>query len=300
MEAFSQILVYGAGAIGSYLGARCSPRATLIARPDHVEAIRRHGLAISGLEEDRVTIAAQEQCPAIRENALLMVAVKRGDVEAAGHALAPQVRTDTVVAALSNGLDPDRVLADILDRPVPRVIVQLGVTLDGPGRISCWGGHLVLGHGAVEDRIASSFGQGGLVVQRTQDLPLVVWKKFAVNCVANPLSALTGRCNRELVHPELAPLRDAIVAEVARLAETENVNLPADLRERIDLALGSSGNRTSMLQDIRRGRPTEIEHLNGLVARRLADHGIAAPINQGLAQMVRMISHRERERRRQS
>jgi 2-dehydropantoate 2-reductase len=194
-----------------------------------------------------------------------------------------------VVAALSNGLDPERVLGEILGRPVPRVIVQLGATLDGPGRISFWGGNLMLGPGAAEDRIAAAFAPGGLVVERTDDLRRVVWQKLAINCVANPLSALTGRCNRELVDPELAGLREAIVAEVRQLAATEGVVLAPDLRERIDAALGRSANRTSMLQDVERGRPTEIEHLNGLVARRLGERGIAAPVNRGLAQLVRML-----------
>lgn len=293
---FSQIVVFGAGAIGSYLGARCRPRGILVARPDHVAEIRRSGLRIGGREDERIGIEAVECCPDLEENALVLVAVKLGDVEEASRILRPLLRPDTVVAALSNGLDPDRVLAGHLDRPVPRVIVQLGVTLDAPGRISFWGGHLMLGPGSVEDRIAGSFERGGLVVERTTDLKRVVWQKFAVNCVANPLSALTGRCNRDLVGPELAPLRDAIVDEVRRLAAAEGVDLAPDLRERIDAALGSSSNLTSMLQDIRRGRPTEIDHLNGLAARRAAEHGIAAPVNRGLAELVRMLSRRSRLR----
>lgn len=290
MRTFSQVVVFGSGAIGSYLGARCSPRGILVARPDHVAAIRRHGLMISGVEDDRVEIEAEEQCPPIQENALVMVAVKLGDIETAGGALARQLQADTVVAVLSNGLDPDRIMTEILGRPIPRVIVQLGVTLDGPGRISCWGGKLTLGHGDVEDRIASCFIEGGLTVERTHDLRDVVWRKFAINCVANPLSALTGRCNRDLITPELAALRHAIVEEVRLLAARENVTLPADLLPRIDAALSRSTNRTSMLQDIQRGRPTEIEYLNGLVAKRLAGYGLAAPVNQGLAEMVRLLS----------
>jgi 2-dehydropantoate 2-reductase len=293
MDAFSQIIVYGAGAIGSYLGMRCSPYATLVARPDHVAAIRSDGLRISGLENECMVPAAAEECPAIAENALVLVAVKMGDVEAAGRDLAPRIRPDTVVAALSNGLDPDRILREILGCPIPRVIVQLGVTLDAPGRISFWGGHLIMGPGAVEDRIVASFKQGGVKVERTEDLDRIVWEKLAINCVANPLSALTGRPNRELVDPELTGLREAIVEEVRRLAATEGVVLPPDLCERIDAALSRSSNRTSMLQDLERRRPTEIEYLNGLVARRLAELGIPAPVNRSLAQMVRMMKRCE-------
>ncbi len=288
MDPFSRIIVYGAGAIGSYLGARCVPPATLVARPDHAAAVARDGLRIGGLEDARVPLAAVSECPPVAENALVLVTVKMGDVAAAGRDLAGRVRPDTVVAALSNGLDPERILGDLLGRTVPRVIVQLGATLDGPGRISYWGGRLLLGPGAVEDRLAAAFTQGGLAVERTEDLRRVVWEKLAVNCVANPLSALTGRRNNELVDPELAGLREAIVDEVRQLAATQGVVLAPDLRERIDTALGRSANRTSMLQDIERGRPTEIEYLNGLVARMAAERGLSAPVNRGLAQMVRM------------
>ena len=295
MEPFSQVIVFGAGAIGSYIGARCSPRGILVGRPDHVAAISRDGLQITGKEDDRVEIAASEQCPPIQDNTLVLVTVKMGDVEVAGHVLAPMLQTDTVVAVLSNGLDPERILAEILNRPVSRVIVQLGVTLEGPGEISYWGGSLMLGPGAVEDHITSCLEPGGLLVKRTRDLQRVVWQKLAVNCVANPLSALTGRCNRDLITPELAALRGTIVEEVRLLATMENVTLPADMCERVDTALSSSGNLTSMLQDIRRGRPTEIEYLNGLVASRLAEHSIEAPVNQGLAEMVRLLSRGTQE-----
>ena len=295
MTAFTSIIVYGAGAIGSYLGARCVPPATLVARPGHAAAVAADGLRIAGLEDAHVPLAAVAECPPVPGNALVLVAVKTGDVAAAGRDLAGRLRADTVVAALGNGLDPERILGEIVGRPVPRVIVQLGATLDGPGRISFWGGHLMIGPGEAEDRLAAAFTAGGLEVRRTDDLRRVVWEKLAINCVANPLSALTGRRNRELVDPELAGLREAIVAEVRRLAAAEGVVLAPDLGARIDAALGRSDNRTSMLQDVERGRPTEIEHLNGLVARRLAGHGLPAPVNRGLAQMVRMLG-RDRAR----
>ncbi len=289
VDGFSQVIVFGAGAVGSYLGARVSPPAILVGRPDHVAAIRANGLRITGEEDDCVRLEAVESCPVAGERALVLVAVKMGDIPAAAAALEPRLRDDTVVAVLSNGLDPDRQLADVLRRPVARVIVQLGVTLEGPGEVSCWGGGLMFGPGVTEDRIAACFAPSGLRIKRTRDLARIVWQKLAVNCVANPLSALTGRNNRDLITPELAPLRGLIVEEVRQLAATEGVELSADLLPRLDAALGKSRNRTSMLQDIRRGRPTEIEHLNGLVASMAVERGLAAPVNAGLAELVRLL-----------
>jgi len=287
---FSQVIVLGAGAVGSLIGARLTAPTVLVGRREHVTAMLEHGLKISGLEDDRVEVDASETCPTIEAGSLVLVAVKMGDIEQSGQILAPLLHGDTEVAVLSNGLDPDRRLSRILGRPVRRVIVQLGVTLERPGEVSTWGGALMLGPGDTEDRLAVCFEQAGFPVKRTHDLERVIWQKLAANCVANPLSALTGCCNQDLITPELRGLRQLIVEEVRQLAATEGVDLSVDFLDRLDAALLESKNQTSMLQDIRRGRPTEIEFLNGLVARRMVDKGLDAPVNRALAEMVRMLS----------
>ncbi|MFH1843532.1 MAG: 2-dehydropantoate 2-reductase [bacterium] len=308
MKSFGQVIIYGAGAIGSYLGARLVTPTVLVARPDHVAAIRRDGLSISGAETDRVAdateidrgakatetdrvaIAAQTICPDLQPHSLILIAVKLSDLEAAADDLAPRLCDDTEVAVLSNGLDPEQRLAERFQRPVTRVIVQLGVTLDGPGAVTFWGGELMLGPGDREDRLTSLFEQSGFTVKRTRDLQRVVWQKFAVNCIANPLSALTGRRNCDLVTPELAGLRRLVLDEVRLLAASEGVTLADDLLERIDAMLAGSQNKTSMLQDVQRGRRTEIDYLNGLVARKAAAAGLEAPINSGLAALVELLT----------
>ncbi|MCP4573581.1 MAG: 2-dehydropantoate 2-reductase [bacterium] len=288
MDRFDSAIVFGAGAVGSYLGARLPLPTVLVARPDHVRRINEDGLRIGGQEEAVVRIPAAEDCPELGPHALVLVGVKLGDLESAAAALAPRLLPDTTVVALANGLRPEAILAEALGRPVSRIIVQLGATLDGPGAVSFWGGGLLMGPGEVEDELARLFSQAGLPVRRCEDLAPSSWRKLAMNCVANPLSLLTGGRNRDLVAPELDHVRQAVVDEVARLAATEGVELPPDTAASIDRALGRSDNLTSMLQDGRQGRSTEIEFMNGWVARRAEELGLEAPTNRMLAELVRI------------
>jgi 2-dehydropantoate 2-reductase len=216
------------------------------------------------------------------------VTVKLPALASAAKAIAPVLGPDTRVAVAANGLEPDAELARALGRPVQRVIVQLGVTFEEPGVISSWGGSgLQLGPGAAEDELADLFTTSGFQVTRCDDLAFASWRKFAVNCVMNPLSVITGRVNREIVAPDLADLRRGIIDEVRRVAAASGVDLPADLAERLERSMADSGNRTSMLQDFERGRPTEIDQLNGWLVRRADELGIDAPVNRRMVAEVR-------------
>jgi 2-dehydropantoate 2-reductase len=125
---------------------------------------------------------------------------------------------------------------------------------------------------------------------RDPDLLRLSWEKLALNCVANPLTGLTGRRNREIINGELLDLRRALVAEVVALAAANGVVVAEDLAERIDAALSRSRNITSMLQDLRQGRPTEIEFLNGYVDRVSTEMGLDAPFNRAMAGLIRARS----------
>ena len=124
---------------------------------------------------------------------------------------------------------------------------------------------------------------------RVDDLRAVAWDKMAINCVANPLAALTGARNRDLVAPQLEDLRRGVVAEVMAVAAAEGITMPPDTAARVDAMLSRSRNLNSMAQDVLRGRPTEIDHLNGFVAALGEHHGIDTPVNRWLADMVRLL-----------
>lgn len=294
--AVERAVVYGAGALGSYLGARLAAGGglpvTLVARRAHAEAIRARGLAVGGREEflvppGKLEVRAEPAAPG--RGALVLVTVKLPDLAAAGRALAALARPDALFLLVQNGLAGRELFLAGAGRELAatRAIASCGVDLVAPGRVEYWGGGLALERSARSAELAALFARAGVECSQSPDFPRALWKKLAVNCVANPLTALTGARNREIVTPELAALRSSVVEEVRRLAAAEGRSLPADLAARIDEALAASGNRSSMVQDLERGRPTEIEYLNGFVAARSAELGLEAPANAALAALIR-------------
>ena len=286
---FRQAVIFGAGALGSWLGARLDPPAVLVARGEHAAAMREHGLRLGGIEDETVAVEVAEACPDVGPDALVIAAVKTFDFEATIAALRPRLSDDTVVAVLANGLAPELELQRGLERPVVRIVAEFGATRDGPGVVSAWGGRALLGPGDDEDRVAAALTPTGLTIVRVDDLRAVAWDKMAINCVANPLAALTGARNRDLVAPQLEDLRRGVVAEVMAVAAAEGITMPPDTAARVDAMLSRSRNLNSMAQDVLRGRPTEIDHLNGFVAALGEHHGIDTPVNLWLADMVRLL-----------
>jgi 2-dehydropantoate 2-reductase len=299
---FERAVVLGAGAVGSFLGARLAPAlpTVLVARADHAEAIRVSGLRLSGELAETVRVDAAEAMGDPGERALIVAAVKSRSIPDAARTLASHARDDSTILCIQNGLDPDEHLRAELAScgraglEVVRALTSTGCNLVRPGEVEYWGGGLTFADTKEARSVARPFDLAGVPVEFATDFSSEVWRKFAVNCVANPLTAVTGARNREIVTGELAPLRHAIVEEVRACARDLGVELPADLAERIDRALASSNNRNSMLQDLARGRPTEIGELSGRVVRLSEAADRDAPASRTLGRLVRFLERRER------
>jgi 2-dehydropantoate 2-reductase len=295
--AFDSAVVLGAGAVGSYLGARLSRvvPTLLVGRAAHVRAIRERGLRLTGLVDERVELDAAEEAPPLGPRSLVLVAVKLRDLEAAAAVLAERARGEVTILCCQNGLDPDARLRRALDDrlrgglTVLRALTAAGLNLVRPGEVEYWGGGLTF-PAAEEARPAVDLFRGaGVEVAVEAEFGRAVWLKFCVNCVVNPLSAILGVRNREVAAPELATLRRAIVDEVARCAADAGVALAADLHEAVDRAISGSNNRNSMLQDVAYGRPTEVDDLNGLVVRLAAERGRDAPACRTVTLLVKFL-----------
>lgn len=298
---FEHAVVLGAGAVGSFLGARLTPvlPTVLVARAEHAEAIRTSGLRFSGELAETVRVEVTEAMGDPLERALVVVAVKLRSIPDAARTLASHARDDSTVLCIQNGLDPDeRLRAELAScgragLVVRRALTSTGCNLVRPGEVEYWGGGLAFPDTDEARPVARLFDLAGVPVEFAHDFAAEVWKKFAVNCVANPLTALTGARNREIVTGELASLRHAIVEEVRACARDRGVELPADLAVKIDRALSLSNNRNSMLQDLARGRPTEIGDLSGRVVELSQAAGRDAPASRTLGRLVRFLEKRE-------
>ena len=293
--AFKRVVVFGAGAMGSYLGACLSSVSpvTLVARREHVEAMKGRGLFVGGQADIFLPpekLHAVTGISTLSEGCLVVVTVKLSATREAGQTLGGLARADTVFLLAQNGLaGRDLFLEGAGGRvSVARAVASCGVDFRDAGRVEFWGGGgLVFEPGQHTEEFMELFSGAGVECAESEDFEKDLWLKLAANCVVNPLSALLDRRNREVITDDLANLRRRIVVEVSALAAAEGHPLPDDAAEHIDAALKKSRNRSSMLQDIQMGRATEVRYLNGFVARRSAELGLEAPTNAALAALVR-------------
>jgi len=156
------------------------------------------------------------------------------------------------------------------------------------------------GIGSLE-AVARRLGEGGLPAETTQDMRGVLWGKMLYNCALNPLGALAGRSYGELTHdPTTRVLVDEVIREIFRVLDAASIpiawpNADAYLETfHRDLIPPTAAHESSMLQDLRAGRPTEIEALCGAVERLGRRHGIETPVVSALATLVRKAEAAER------
>jgi 2-dehydropantoate 2-reductase len=253
----------------------------------------RAGLRLTGLADESVALDVTGTLPRVAPGTLVVVAVKTGSLPGVADALAENDLDRSAVLTIQNGLNPDTVLERLLGErratptPVLRAITSAACNLVEPGLVEYWGGGWTFPGGSAHDGPADLFASAGVPVDRSADFVRDVWRKLAVNCVANALCAVLGERNNTIVSAQLARVRREIVDEVRACAARAGVTLDDGLSARVDDALATSLNRNSMVQDIAYGRVTEIDELNGFVDRAAAEASAEAPANRTLARLVR-------------
>jgi 2-dehydropantoate 2-reductase len=304
---WSPIVVVGAGALGSYFGgvlARAGHKVTLIGRASHVDAIKRNGLLfLSDDKEERIPIAAATDVSSTRDARLVLFSVKSLDTETAAAAMAPHLSRDAVVLSLQNGVDnPERIGLHVRNQVVP-VLVYAGANIPAPGAVRhTGGGQIVIGQlrkfhvGSEPDRhlldeISGLFGDAGLAVKISGDIEADLWTKLLMNCAYNAISALgDAPYSRMVAMPEVRDLMLDAAKEVAAVAKVKGIRLPDDILEAaMKLADAMPLTKSSTAQDIAKGRPTEIAHLNGYVVRQGQALGVATPVNRALNALTTLL-----------
>ncbi|UTF54208.1 ketopantoate reductase family protein [Natronosalvus rutilus] len=289
------IVVFGAGSLGSLVGGLLARAhdVTLVAREPHASVVAEDGLQISGSLEE-TTHPATRVDGADLEADLAVVTVKSYATENAARALA----TGTFEAALSlqNGMGNEEILAEHLSCPVLAGTATYGAILEEPGIVTCTGlGELVLGArdggpSSVADRVGEAFSRAGLETTVSSSMPHRLWEKLAVNAAINPVTALADAPNGAVLEEPLRDLSRAAARETARLARANEVSLAN--REALaaleSVATVTTANASSMRQDVRAGKRTEIDAINGYVCDRAARCGFEAPTNGTLATLVRV------------
>jgi len=293
-----RVVILGGGAIGSVLAAALASapgrvQPLLVGRREHVQAIRARGLRVIGLRDEPLFLPASEEVDFALDDTLLVVTVKAVDLEAALLRLAPWLRPTTAVLLLQNGWGIRELALGALrgqavpDRNVFVGIVAMGATFVAPGEVTSFGGNI-----RVEPAFAASpffeLLRGlPLKVEASRDIRRDLWTKLLVNSVINPLSVLLQARNRTVAQERFDALKEAILAEGVAVARAEGVELQVDAA--FVNRFVTSDNITSMLQDFRRGRPTEIDFINGAIVRLGREHGIATPVNAFVAALIKAL-----------
>ena len=289
-----QIIVLGAGAIGSLYGAKLAATndVTLVGRAEHVAAINANGLRVEGLESEIVRVRALTALEKIGPNALVLLTTKVPDIAAALEPIARLVREDTTIVSLQNGFDSEVIARRALGNRgvVLRAITQFGAIFEAAGVIQFMArGYTLLEQHERSDRIAAVLTAAGLDCRVSPDIARDVWHKLVINCVVNPITAILGCEVRAIANPQLDPLKELVIAECIAVAATQGVVLEENFQEEISDFFRPSHNIASMLQDLGRGHTTEIDYLNGAVATLGARQGVDCPVNAALTAIIKAM-----------
>ncbi|HTG96478.1 MAG TPA: ketopantoate reductase family protein [Burkholderiales bacterium] len=289
----------GAGAVGCYYGAmlgRAGLEVTLIARPQHVEAVRSAGLRLQTSSSDEfIKLKASTEAEAVRGAQLVLFSVKSTDTEAAGKAMAPHLARDAAIVTLQNGVDNAERLAATLRREVIPAVVYVAVEMAGAGHVRHHGrGELVIGRARASQAIVAAFAGAGVKVEISDNVMGALWAKLIVNSAYNALSAITQLPYGRLVQNGGVPaIMDDVVDECLAVAKAAGVHVPGDMHDAVRrIAQTMPGQYSSTAQDLARKKKTEIEHLNGFVVRKGEALGVRTPVNGVLLALVRTLENR--------
>jgi 2-dehydropantoate 2-reductase len=298
-----KIAVLGSGAMGCLYGgslAEAGFDVTLIdVWKEHVETINSKGLHIEGLTGDRVVrdISAVTDFSSLGTVDLLILFVKATMTEEAMKKAKSLVGDKTVVMTLQNGLGNIEKIGAVVGKD--KVIAGTtghGSTMLGPGHIRHAGsGDTTLGEldGSKTKRleeIADAFRKAGFSVNLSSNVVGLIWDKLLVNIGINPLTALTGLRNGQLLDfAETEELLEFLVNEAREVAKRKGIQLSCDPVEHIkDVCRRTRENMSSMLQDVMKKRKTEIDVINGAIVEEGEKLGVDTPVNKVITNLIKV------------
>ena len=289
-----RIAVIGAGAVGCYFGgmlAFAAAPVTFIGRERQVEALRAKGLTLESVHFTRtIPVSASTDMHSAADAKVVLLCVKTTDTEEAARSLAPHLAEGALVVSLQNGVDNVSRIRFAAGIDAVPAVVYVGAEVTEPGRVKHTArGDLVLGN--VPD-LAKLFARGGIPVRLSENIEGDLWMKLIQNCAYNALSAL-GRAQygRLARNPWTRDLMRKVVEEVVAVGKAREIRFPGvdlvaatwKLGEEMELATSSTA------QDIARGKRSEIDSLNGYVARLGDELGIPTPVNRTLHALVKIL-----------
>ena len=295
------ILVVGTGAMGCLFSARLAaagfPVTILGTWVQGLQAIEQHGVRVVEADEDESAypvraVADPRQCKGIRH---AFVLVKSWQTARAARQLAECLDPGGLALTLQNGLGNREQLVQVLgDERVALGVTTAGATLLGPGRVRPVGEAIVtLSDHPRLSALAQALQRAGFIVDTTSDPSALLWGKLVINAAINPLTALLAVPNGELLaRPPARQLMESVACEAAAVAGALGIRLPyPDPPAAAEaVARRTALNRSSMLQDIGRRAPTEIDAICGAIVQAGQRVGVPTPVNRTLLYLVKALA----------
>ncbi len=299
-EKWPRVAVVGAGAVGGYFGgmlARAGAPVVMIGRPTFVEAAKKNGLFLDTLQfKETVRVETSTELDAVRGADVVLFCVKTIDTVATARALAPLMSPPVTLVSLQNGVDNAEKIRDA-GVDALSAVVYVAASVPEPARVKHVGrGDLVVGPRNIRaEKLAALFERAGVPCRISDNIDGELWTKLIWNCALNAISAL-GRAR----YGQIAASEDArkvvenVVDEVLAVAGAARIHLPsvedlkAGLAGALKIATQMSSAISSTGQDLSRGKRTEIDSLNGYIARRGAELGVPTPVNHALYTLVKL------------
>ncbi|MGQ0667968.1 MAG: 2-dehydropantoate 2-reductase [Nitrospiraceae bacterium] len=302
-----QILMVGAGSVGGFFGAHLAknnPNVSFLLRPKTLAAVKQNGLTIrsaSGSFTVRPPVASDPR--ELPRPDLIILSNKAHDLDEVMTQIEPVMSKETTILTLQNGVDTeDRVLARFKRDCVVGGVAFIYSKIAAPGVIDHYKkGAVAIGElmGHKSRRVlavAEVFNRAGISCLLAEDIRRSKWEKMCWNCVFNPLTVLVDdKVAKTLDHPEMLRVIHQIVGEVAAVSAALKVPLAADMADKVvRWSQEIRDIHTSMYDDWKAGRQTEIDYLNGYIVKKGREFGIPTPVNEALTAMIKTITEKER------
>jgi len=304
-ESWPKVAVVGAGAVGGYFGgllARAGAPVTMIGRPQFVEAVAKHGLFLDTLHfQESLSVSASTEIQAVRGAEIVLFCVKTTDNAATARAIAPLLAPGALVLSMQNGVDNvEQIRAASAIDALPSV-VYVAASVPEPGRVKHAGrGDLVVGpENEKTKRIAALFSRANVPCRISENIEGELWTKLIWNCALNAVSALGhAKYGQIAASSDAWKVVESAVYEVLAVARAAKIHPPgledpkAALAGALKIATQMAAALSSTAQDMNRGKRTEIDSLNGYVARRGTELGVPTPVNQALYALTKLAEGR--------
>lgn len=304
-----KVLIWGSGSIGSLFGGLLSLLTdldiTLLGRDPHIQKLVNSGLVITQRNKKDIRILnlkGYSKLPEVTEPFdIIIVSCKARDNSISAKDLAEKktIGNQTRLVILQNGVGNEEYFLHLLPKErIYRIITTEGALILEPGKVMHSGpGQTSIGkpysdNDEFSQQLADWLCMVGLDSIVTNEIKMKTWAKLLINAPINPIATLYHVTNGELVtNPELRKMLEAVVNETVEIFKKRNIPFDDEdpVSSVLNVAKATAGNKCSMLQDIEKGRRTEIDFLNGRLLVEASLAGISAPLNEQLTLQIKKL-----------